>query len=98
MNELARIRRNALHTEELKNGKLGLWWLSFSDPRTAKGLRFLGVVIVEAYGFIDPLKKTQDLGVNPGGEVQWIAFPPDEDAPEAMRNRLLQKPELDQLG
>lgn len=49
-----------------------LWWLSFIDPHLPEGERFLGVAIVEAKDFDMALKKTWELGINPGGQVRGL--------------------------
>lgn len=86
----ARIVRKRL--EEIERGKLCLWWLSFADEDG-----FKGVVILEAYGHADALLRSDELGLNPGGEVQMFTVDP-EDHPEALRNRLLKKPDLAGFG
>lgn len=94
MNENERRARIAeVRAAELKRGELGLWWLSFVDPERKPGFSFLGVVIVEAYGFGDALNISHAKGINPGGEVQGFAVPYDE-IPEGLRNRLLKKSDL----
>jgi hypothetical protein len=60
-------------------GRPGWWWLSFADPDREPGSEFLGVVIVEARGFALAVRRTHELGINPGGEVQFEELP---DAPQ----------------
>lgn len=81
-----RIRK--MHIAELEAGDVGLWWLSFAGPEG-----FLGVVIVEAYGFTDALHVSRAKRLNPGGAVQGSRVDP-ADIPEALRNRLLNRHDL----
>lgn len=98
MNDRERQRRiAAVLKEERDRDQLGLWWLSFADGSKPKGSTFLGVVIVEAYGFTDAIQKSHDLGINPGGEVQGFLVPSDGH-PVALHNRLLQRDELEDIG
>lgn len=93
MNDNERRARIAqVRQAELERGELGLWWLSFSGV-----FGFLGVVIVEAYGFGDAINISHAKGINPGGEVRGLQVDP-ADIPESLRNRLLKKPELVGLG
>lgn len=71
--------------------------MSFADPDRPKGQTFLGVVILEAYGFTDAIERSHDEGLNPGGEVRAseVTY---EDHPEALRNRLLKKSDLAGFG
>jgi hypothetical protein len=83
--------------EELKAGDLGLWWLSFADGTKPKGAQFLGVVILEAYGFTDAIDRSHAMGLNPGGEVMGDRVDPAKH-PAHLRNRLLQRDELVDIG
>lgn len=67
------------------------WWLSFADPHRPQGSQFLGVVIVEAEGDMEAFAKTNVLGVNPGGEIQYVPLPLPVDV--TWENRLLTKEE-----
>lgn len=49
-----------------------LWWLTFSDPHLSFEKRFLGIAVVTAETFEGALKKTWELGINPGGQVQGL--------------------------
>ncbi len=67
-----------------------VWFLSF-----ASGEDFLGGVFVEANSMSDAIRKTHEIGVNPGGEV--LSFSPSENTarvPVSMHNRLLSKQEI----
>lgn len=98
MDDQERQRRIAAALkEEWNRGELGLWWLSFADGAKPKGFTFLGVVIVEAFGFVDAIQKSHDLGINPGGEIQGFLVPADSH-PVALHNRLLQRDELEDIG
>lgn len=77
-----------------------LWWLSFADASLPTGSQFLGACIVAAETPVAAIKIAHSLGINPGGEVVWVAIPPDR-APlvEAhWRERLLTRRETDDLN
>src|ERR1700687_690734 len=74
-----------------KTAKLGArgmttFWLSFTDPEAGADKRFLGVAIFdmdESQGEVslpEIIKRSRELGVNPGGAVsiQEVAAIPDE--------------------
>lgn len=87
-------RMGDMYAAELAAHDLGMWWLSFAD---ASG--FKGVVIVEAYGFTDALRRSHDAGINPGGEVQGLRVDPmPDDFPAEKLNRLLSKADLAGFG
>jgi len=73
---------------------LGWWWLSFIDDRLPEGQRFVGVAIVEGHGVGSATIHADEIGINPGGEVQASELFGDAIPPEALRNRLLSKAEL----
>lgn len=80
------------------------WWLSFADPDRPEGEQFLGVCIVQgtepAMGFpraTDPIPRAWQLGLNPGGEVQFHRIPEDRQPPAEWTNRLLDRAECEQL-
>lgn len=60
---------------EMVDQEWSLWWLSFADPTKPEGSQFLGVAIVEALGPAHAMKKTKDIGINPGGEVAFYGLP-----------------------
>ena len=64
-----------------------LWWLSFADSQG----KFLGVVVIKASSFPDAHKKTHELGVNPGGQIQGQEV---HDIPDQFHDRLLLRQEL----
>ncbi len=79
--------------QEMSN-PLQQWWLSFADPTLPEGDQFLGVVIVEAPGFILATLLCHKLGINPGGEVAgW----PTDGIDEKWVNRLLTKDEIKEM-
>lgn len=92
-----RARRDKILAEEIARNKRGLWWLSFADEDKPAGQTFLGVLIVEAYGFFDAMRISHEKGLNPGGEVRGFQIDP-ADHPEALRNRLLKKSDLAGFG
>lgn len=69
-------RRREVNAEELAQsaGVPSLWWLSFADT-TEGGGGFLGVVVVEAFGFVAAIERVSALGLNPGGEVSGGEIP-----------------------
>jgi len=78
---------------------LGWWWLSFVDTERPEGQRFLGVVVLEATGFMDAVGQAWAHGLNPGGEVQGMEVVEGNGLPpEAFRNRLLSEAEAMEVG
>ena len=73
----------------------GWWYLSFAKPG-----KFLGGAFVYARGFTSAWQKTHQLKINPGGQVAHYQLPPDAGSkiPKNMRNRLLTKAEVENLG
>jgi len=83
-------RRIQLLAEE-SAGPLEWHWLSFLNPDLPEGSKSLGVVILQATGFLSAVELARQLGINPGGEVmgyilqehpgeRWLyrLIPPDE--------------------
>lgn len=60
-----------------------LWWCSFAD---ADGFR--GVAVVAAPGAVHAIRRTHELGINPGGEVAVVPVLA-RGVPESHRDRLL---------
>ena len=95
-----------------RNNETNWWWLSFCDPERPEGKQFLGVAIVtaEVEDVFDALtyagereiglaiRRTHDLGINPGGEVSGILIPPEHVPDERYRDRLLDRAELESSG
>lgn len=73
------------------------WWLSFCDARLPKGLQFLGVALVEVASMDQVVPEAWRLGINPGGEVQFLQLPSGVEPPPEFRNRLLTKAEAERL-
>jgi hypothetical protein len=73
-----------------------LLWMSFVDPELPEGSAFLGVAIVEAKDIGEGTALCWDLGINPGGEV-LAGEMPEPWPPCRFRDRLLQKPEIEEL-
>lgn len=73
------------------------FWLSFADPNLPKGTQFLGGCIVQAGSFLGAVSAANQLGINPGGEVQGVEIPKGAGLPEAFRNRLLTRDEIDAM-
>ena len=74
---------------------MATWWLSFAD--TGKPDRFLGVVIVSANDLSEAVKRTWELGVNPGGEITSAEMPTGMFH-EEWYDRLLSEEEADALA
>lgn len=70
----------------------GLWWFSFADKTG-----FLGVVVVEAEGYMQALIKTIQLDLNPGGEVMGLGPMQLGDIASEWRDRLLSFEETQQI-
>ncbi len=86
-----KARRAQILTDELSQ-PLRWFYLSFADD---KG--FLGAAIVETCGEMHAIELAHTLGINPGGEVMVFEVPEGAPLPEAAKNRLLSKNELDRL-
>lgn len=76
--------------------KKKLYYISFAEPD-----RFLSATIVRAASEIGAVKRSSELGTNPGGSAMVIEVP--EDHPEyavflAAENRVLTKHEALALG
>ncbi len=70
------------------------WWLSFAGDDG----RWLGVAVVRATGMSWAIRRTHELGINPGGEVRAAPIPHPTDPPAALVDRLIaDKEELDRL-
>ena len=68
------------------------FYLSFAAEK------FNGAVIIQAHGITDATMKCNLLGINPGGEVFCIAFPPEIPVPgQQYRNRLLSKTDVQEI-
>lgn len=48
---------------------MAFFYLSFCDTERPKGTQFLGATIVEAPDSTSAVKRSWELGINPGGEV-----------------------------
>jgi hypothetical protein len=91
-------RKNLIFETEKLLGVESFIWMSFCDLAKPKGEQFLGVVITKTLGPTHALKKTWKLGINPGGEIQFVVIPSDAKIDEKYLDRLLQKPELEEAG
>lgn len=83
-----RARIAAMIADEEKNGAFGWHYLSFASET------FLGAVIVKAFGMTTAIRRSHELGINPGGSVQHTPFPDDLVPPEKYCYRLLTKAEV----
>jgi hypothetical protein len=86
-----KARRAQLLTDELGQ-PLRWFYLSFADDDG-----FHGAVIVEARGEAHALQQCHRLGINPGGQVALFAVPEDAPLPDAAKNRLLSKEDLERI-
>jgi hypothetical protein len=57
---------------------MGLWWLSFVDPKRPEGEGFLGVALIEADDYPSAIRRAWREGCNPGGEINGFDLPLDE--------------------
>lgn len=72
-------------------GPMALWMLSFSDEED------LGACFVAASGGVQAVMASHSLGINPGGQVEFVGpFPLDAFAPE-WQDRLLTVEEVEDL-
>lgn len=93
MKNAAKERRDELLRKERELGLLRWYYLSFADD-----VQFRGGVIIEAYGPATAISKAWELGINPGGEVLFTEIPPSHcPPPEASRNRLLTRKQLEEF-
>ena len=72
LDSLAETRFLKLLIEEREEGIKKLLWMSFANEEG-----FLGVILVECYGFSTGLLQINKLGINPGGEVQGLELQVD---------------------
>jgi hypothetical protein len=86
-----KARRAQILTDELSQ-PLRWFYLSFADDDG-----FRGAVIIEARGQAHALQATHKLGINPGGQVMTWEIREGAPLPEAVKNRLLSKEDLDRL-
>ena len=67
------------------------FYLSFADGE------FRGAVVVKAKGVVHALRRVNELGQNPGGEVLCVGLPKDEIPEPRFCDRLLTKPEITEM-
>lgn len=84
---------------------MGLFWLSFADPKRPAGEQFLGVALVEADDMTEALRVAWRTRCNPGGEVNGYELPLDDLANDhrvllarTPHHVLLSRPQLETLG
>lgn len=84
--------------KEIEADDLQYVWMSFSNPDMPAGDRFLGIIITKAYGLVDAMCKTHELGINPGGEIQSHGCSLEYGKRfEGNTDRLIRKAELEKL-
>jgi len=93
--EEQRHERALMLLNQEKGNTPSQWWMSFCDPDKPTGQQFLGVLVIEAIGFMHAVQLSWTLGLNPGGEV--IAGQV-EGVPSEYHNRLLSKQEIEDAG
>lgn len=76
---------------------MNTYWISFSDGK------HLGCCIVDAIDEDSALQKTNDLGINPGGEAMIILFPENDSVSDGEivrwgKDRIITTAELDAEG
>lgn len=75
--------------EESEEGLMKQWWyLSFAAEK------FLGACIIEAEDFVDAVRRSHRMNINPGGSVRGNPIPEDAVYDPSYRNRLLTKEDL----
>lgn len=81
-----------------KNEKATFLWLSFADKNSPKGDKFLGVIFANTSDFDFAIRRSHELGINPGGEV--VGFPIDPSIVKDPSHlwRLMSKEDLDRYG
>lgn len=84
-------RRAQILTDESANPPRW-FYLSFADDD-----QFLGAAIVEAVGEMHAIEYAHRLGINPGGQVAVWTVPEGAPVPDAAKNRLLSKRDLEAL-
>ena len=92
-------RKKSIYDQEIKEGIQKYVWMSFVDPKKEKGDRFIGVIIIKAFGKTDAMWKSWDIGINPGGSISFDEWPvKGYKGPNLVLNKLLSKKELIKLG
>ena len=91
-------RKAAMFKAEADAGIESFIWMSFCDPFKPKGQQFLGVIITQSLGLTHAMRKTHELGINPGGEIQSYILPPGTLLDAKYLDRLMQKEELEAAG
>lgn len=74
-----------------------MWWLSFADPELPEGTQFLGAAIIKASNFLEAVRVSHILGINPGGEVKSQRIPVEMEIPDKWVERLLTKAECEEF-
>lgn len=97
-------KKQKMYDEEVATGIKKYIWMSFVDPEKEKGKRFLGVIIIKAFGKTDAMWKSHDLIINPGGAIMFSECPIDKYTPKEQKeldgilNKLLNRNDLKDLG
>lgn len=89
------LKRKATLLAQEHDSPPALWWMSFCDTGRQRDQQFLGVVIVEAPGFMHAHQKSCALGINPGGEIQALQV---NGVPVEYHDKLLSRAELEAAG
>ncbi len=64
-----------------------MYYMSFADSNKPTGEHFLGATIVKAEDPHTATKRAWELGINPGGEICFVAIPANEkeELPEVVQ-------------
>lgn len=91
--EQLRERNRILIEEEraASKGATSLWYLSYASEE-----KFLGGVIVRAFGFIHACQRARDLGISGNGQIRGVPVPSVEAPPAKYLDKLLTLAELEE--
>lgn len=77
--------------KKTSGGKTSVYYLSFAD------VEFLGAVWTRAIGPMSAIRRTHELGINPGGQVMVVKLAPGEDLPPSrFFDKLLSRAQLEE--
>jgi hypothetical protein len=87
------------HPEAARDREPPWWWLSFADGTRPEGEQFLGALVMQGDVFQHVLTVSHALGLNPGGEIEFVPIPREkmQAIPEGARNRLLSREDAEAL-
>jgi hypothetical protein len=82
-------RQFAMYRAELQRGELEWWYLSFATHE-----RFLGGIVLRAFGIADAVTQAHMRKLNPGGQVLCALIDEQYLPPSEFHNRLLTEEEI----